>query len=156
MNKHVTDRICSMQCIFMQNWSCKSSAKFLYQRFCWGVFLQNLITCSLSVDLDFLPPLSFSHNLVRTLAELHVLIGVFYLSSPQIQKGLSTFAYLVIQQFIFKKISGENSCTSKNPDHYPDLLCDVIQRGRKHKIRSRKTTNVYPCAIKLVQNQLIQ
>ena len=107
-----------------------------------GFFLQKLITCSLSVDLDFLPPLSFSHNLVRTLAELHVLIGFFYLSSSQIQKGLSTFGYFVIQQFIFKKISGENSCTSKNPDQYPDLLCDVIQRGIKHKIRSRKTTVV--------------
>ena len=113
MNKHVTDRICSIQCIFMQNWSCKSSAKVLYQRFCWDFFLQKLITCSLSVDLDFLPPLSFSHNLVRTLAELHVLIGVFYLSSSQIQKGLSTFGYFVIQQFSFKKISGGNSCNQK-------------------------------------------
>ena len=104
-------------------------------------FLQKLITCSLSIDLDFLPQLCFSHNLVRTLAELHVLIR------------LSTFGYFVIQQFIFKKISGENSCTSKNPDQYPDLLCDVIQRGRKHKIRSRKATNVYPPVV-LVKNQI--
>ena len=144
MNKHVTDRICSMQCIFMQNWSCKSSAKVLYQRFCWVFFVKNWSHVVWVLIWIFLPPLSFSHNLVRTLAELHVLIGVFYLSSSQILKGQSTFGYFVIQQFIFKKISGENSCTSKNPDQYPDLLCDVIQRGRKHKIRSRKATNVYP------------
>ena len=144
VNKHVTDRICSMQCILCKIGAANLVQNFYIKDFVGVFFLQKLITCSLSIDRDFLPPLCFSHNLVRTLAELHVLIGFFYLSSSQIQKGLSTFGYFVIQQFIFKKISGENSCTSKNPDQYPDLLCDVIQRGRKHKIRSRKTTNVYP------------
>ena len=103
MNKHVTDRLCSMQCIFMQNWCCKSSAKVLPSNILLVFFLQKLITCSLNDDLDFLPPLSFSHNLVRTLAELHVLIGFFDFPPLKFKKGWALLAILLFNSLFLRK-----------------------------------------------------
>ena len=32
----------------------------------------------------------------------------------------------------------------KNPDQHPDEMCDITQKGRKHKARSRNENNFYP------------